>query len=98
MVVVKVDEHRQLRLPCYNRLKDIPDNQVALTIGSSGLASKRFLEIMQQGTLPLSPSLSLFLARARKHASEHARMHTPGRSAASTLALESGTKIQFIFE
>ena len=38
-----------LHLPFYNRLKDIPDGQVALTIGSSGLGSKRFLEIMQQG-------------------------------------------------
>lgn len=66
-VVIKIDEQRQLRLPCYNRLKDIPDHQVALTIGSSGLGSKRFLEIMQQG-----------------------------KSAAATLALESGLKIEFL--
>jgi len=67
MVVLKVDEQRQLRLPCYNRLKDIPDNQVAITIGSSGHGTKRFLEIMQQG-----------------------------KSAAATLALQSGLKIEFL--
>lgn len=67
MVTVKVDEQRQLRLPCYQRLKDIPDHQVAVTIGSSGLGSKRFLEIMQQG-----------------------------KSAAQTLALQSGLKIEFL--
>lgn len=48
-VVVRVSANKQLRLPCYNRLKDIPDNTVAFTIGSSGLGDKRFLEIMQQG-------------------------------------------------
>ncbi len=48
-VVVRVSANKQLRLPCYNRLKDIPDNTVAFTIGSSGMNQKRFLEIMQQG-------------------------------------------------
>jgi hypothetical protein len=48
-VVVRVSANKQLRLPCYNRLKDIPDNVVAFTVGSSGLGDKRFLEIMQQG-------------------------------------------------
>ena len=61
VVAVRIDDARPggrsasvgfrnvLHLPFYNRLKDIPDGQVALTIGSSGLGSKRFLEIMQQG-------------------------------------------------
>ncbi|MBI2410633.1 MAG: hypothetical protein HYV32_01905 [Candidatus Kerfeldbacteria bacterium] len=48
-VVIRVSENKQLRLPCYNRLKDIPDGQLAFTIGSSGMKNKRFLEIMQQG-------------------------------------------------
>ncbi len=48
-VIVRVGPNKQLRLPCYNRLKDIPDNTVAFTIGSSGMGEKRFLEIMQQG-------------------------------------------------
>ncbi len=36
-------------LICYNRLKDVPDHQPALIIGSSGLGEKRFLEIVVQG-------------------------------------------------
>lgn len=48
-VVFRVDKHKQFRLPCYNRLKDIPDGYVAMTIGSSGLEGRRFIEIMQQG-------------------------------------------------
>ncbi len=35
-------------LTCYNRLKDVPDDQPALIIGSSGL-EERFLEIVVQG-------------------------------------------------
>ena len=61
VVAVRIDDARPggrsasvgfrnvLHLPFYNRLKDIPGDQVALTIGSSGLGSKRFLEILQQG-------------------------------------------------
>jgi len=33
----------------YPRLKDVPDNEVALITGSSGLWEKRFLEIVVQG-------------------------------------------------
>lgn len=34
---------------CYARLKDIPDGELGLTIGSSGLGQHRFLELMVQG-------------------------------------------------
>lgn len=34
---------------CYERLKNVPDNQKGLVIGSSGLGLKRFLEIVVQG-------------------------------------------------
>lgn len=34
---------------CFESLKDVPDGQVALVIGSSGLDDKRFLEIVKQG-------------------------------------------------
>ncbi|OGY88054.1 MAG: hypothetical protein A2233_04660 [Candidatus Kerfeldbacteria bacterium RIFOXYA2_FULL_38_24] len=47
--VLRVGENKQFRLPCYERLKDIPDNVAALTVGSSGLGDKRFIEIMKQG-------------------------------------------------
>ncbi len=39
---------REISLPCYNRLKDIPNDEVGLTIGSSGLGENRLLEIMLQ--------------------------------------------------
>ena len=48
-VVIRTGGHKQFRLPCYYRLKDIPDGYVAFTIGSSGVKDKRFIEIMQQG-------------------------------------------------
>lgn len=48
-VVIRISENKQLRLPCYDRLKDIPDDVVGLTIGSSGLNNNRFIEIMEQG-------------------------------------------------
>mmetsp|Transcript_43706 Transcript_43706/g.103858 ORF Transcript_43706/g.103858 Transcript_43706/m.103858 type:complete len:367 (-) Transcript_43706:255-1355(-) len=66
-LLIQIDEQRQLRLPCYNRLKDIPDHKVAITIGSSGLGNKRLLEIVQQGA-----------------------------SAAKTLALGSGMRLEFL--
>ncbi|MCA9372383.1 hypothetical protein KC726_05860 [Candidatus Woesebacteria bacterium] len=34
---------------CYSRLKDVPDNESAIIIGSSGYKNKRFLEIIVQG-------------------------------------------------
>ncbi len=34
---------------CFDKLKDVPDNQPALITGSSGLNDKRFLEIVIQG-------------------------------------------------
>jgi hypothetical protein len=34
---------------CYNRLKDVPNGETGLIIGSSGLDQKRFLEIVIQG-------------------------------------------------
>jgi hypothetical protein len=37
------------KLKCYMRLKDLPDSETGLIIGSSGLKEKRFLEIMTQG-------------------------------------------------
>jgi hypothetical protein len=33
----------------YNRLKDVPDNEPAIIQGSSGLAQKRFIELVVQG-------------------------------------------------
>lgn len=36
-------------LPFYSRLKDVPDKTAALIIGSSGLGTKRFLEVVIQG-------------------------------------------------
>ncbi len=48
-IVIRVDQNRQFRLSCYDRLKDIPDGEAAFTIGSSGLGQKRFVEIMLQG-------------------------------------------------
>lgn len=37
------------RVTCYTRLKDIPDGELGLAIGSSGLGRHRFLELMCQG-------------------------------------------------
>jgi hypothetical protein len=34
---------------CYDRLKDLPNGETGLIIGSSGFANHRFLEIMTQG-------------------------------------------------
>ena len=36
-------------ITCYDRLKDVPNSETGLIIGSSGLDSKRFLEIVIQG-------------------------------------------------
>lgn len=45
----KVMETKVGKLQCFESLKDVPDGQCALTIGSSGLEDKRFLEIVKQG-------------------------------------------------
>lgn len=37
------------KLPCRPRLKDVPDAEAALVIGSSGIEDKRFLEVVIQG-------------------------------------------------
>lgn len=34
---------------CYPRLKDVPDGKAALVVGSSGISSNRFLELVVQG-------------------------------------------------
>ncbi|MBI2473837.1 hypothetical protein HYV70_04790 [Candidatus Uhrbacteria bacterium] len=38
-----------LLLPCVERLADVPDNEPALIIGSSGFQSHRFVELVVQG-------------------------------------------------
>lgn len=50
--VKKIDlkiENKIHNLSFFERLKDLPDNETGLTIGSSGIGDKRFLEIMLQG-------------------------------------------------
>lgn len=37
------------RLPCYDRLKDVPDSEPAIIVGSSGFGTARFLELVVQG-------------------------------------------------
>ena len=37
------------QLKYYNRLKDVPDHEAGLVVGSSGIADKRFLEIVVNG-------------------------------------------------
>lgn len=39
----------RLSLPFYNRLKDLPDKEIGLVEGSSGIGNLRFLEIIRQG-------------------------------------------------
>lgn len=34
---------------CYNRLKDVPDGETGITVGSSGFENKRFVEFVIQG-------------------------------------------------
>jgi len=36
-------------LTCYNRLKDVPNDEAGLIIGSSGYGDNRFLEVVTQG-------------------------------------------------
>lgn len=36
-------------IPCYNRLKDVPNGEPGLIIGSSGYREKRFIELVVQG-------------------------------------------------
>lgn len=36
-------------IKCYKRLKDVPNNELALVIGSSGISENRFLELVVQG-------------------------------------------------
>ena len=48
----ELDEARQWlgqELPFYDRLKDVPNGELAFIVGSSGLEDKRFLEIVLQG-------------------------------------------------
>lgn len=44
IIKTKVDSFK-----CYNRLKDVPNGQAGMTIGSSGYQNKRFIEITVQG-------------------------------------------------
>lgn len=36
-------------IPCYYRLKDVPDNEPGLIVGSSGIGTRRFIELVVQG-------------------------------------------------
>jgi len=47
-VEILIGGHKHL-ITCFERLKDIPDWTLGLTVGSSGLGQHRFLEIMLQG-------------------------------------------------
>jgi len=39
----------KIKLKLYKHLKDLPDNEVGLVVGSSGIENKRFIEIIAQG-------------------------------------------------
>jgi len=39
-----------IKATCYRQLRDVPDNQTGLTLGSSGYGGKRFLELVVQGS------------------------------------------------
>lgn len=45
----KVIQTKYGELTCYNRLKDVPDGEPALIIGSWGIEDKRFVAIVVQG-------------------------------------------------
>lgn len=45
---LKIGSNRH-KLNFYDRLKDLPDKETGLAVGSSGTGDKRFLEIMRQG-------------------------------------------------
>lgn len=45
----QVDFGKLGMMPFYRRLKDVPDGEVAVVIGSSGIDQRRFLEIVMQG-------------------------------------------------
>ncbi len=45
----KVMKTKVGNIACYEHLKDVPNDESGLTIGSSGLGEKRFLEIVVQG-------------------------------------------------
>lgn len=39
-----------IKATCYKQLRDVPDYQTGLTMGSSGFGAKRFLELVVQGS------------------------------------------------
>lgn len=39
-----------IKATCYRQLRDVPDYQTGLTLGSSGYKTRRFLELVVQGT------------------------------------------------
>jgi hypothetical protein len=47
--VGKVIKTRVGEIPCYDIMRDVPIGQAAITIGSSGIGDKRFLEIIVLG-------------------------------------------------
>jgi hypothetical protein len=52
-------------IPCYERLKDVPNGEPGLTIGSSGIENRRFVELVIQGksaagTYGITSGMSLF--------------------------------------
>lgn len=43
------DEVKDNEMNFYSHLRDVPDSEIALVLGSSGIGSTRFIEIMKQG-------------------------------------------------
>lgn len=39
----------KIKMNLYKHLKDLPDNEIGLVVGSSGIENKRFIEIIAQG-------------------------------------------------
>lgn len=42
-------KYKSIEFNCYKRLKDVPNGEQALIIGSSGIKDRRFIEIVAQG-------------------------------------------------
>lgn len=47
--VLAINGVNLMQLRCFAGLRNIPDGEMALTVGSSGLGNHRFVEIMKQG-------------------------------------------------
>jgi len=96
-LLIQIDEQRQMRLPCYQRLTDIPDNKAPAPPARPPARPRRARSRRPRALTPQgAPQVAVTVGSSGLGAHRLLEIVQQGASAAATLALRPGMRLEFI--